>query len=442
VTDPLECLVVGGGLAGLACAHRLARAGRSVGVVEGDATLGGRAQTDWVDGRPVDRGFQALFRAYPETRRFIAEIGLPKRDLRPFGRGALIHDGERWTRISSRPRAMLSSPLLSKLEAARLARLAAEVAARSPEGLLDEREVAAPTTRTYLRERGFSERAIDGLFRPLFGMIFLDRSLAADAGYFRFLLSMLVRGPAVLPSDGLGMIADWAAAAVRQAGGSVEAGARVEALEADAEGRRVAGVRLADGRRLEPRFVVLAVDPEAARRLLEPIDPGAAGRVPGDAASAVTASFALSLPLYRGPTILLNGAPDDAAAGPRIDLICQTTNVVRPRASDGPHIVLATSVSTDRPGGVDQAALLEAVEAQVGRWAPGFPWASVARPLEVVEHPFAQYRPFPGVRERLPGHRTALENLILAGDLTRHPSIEGAVSSGRRAATIVAALAG
>jgi uncharacterized protein with NAD-binding domain and iron-sulfur cluster len=66
----------------------------------------------------------------------------------------------------------------------------------------------------------------------------------------------------------------------------------------------------------------------------------------------------------------------------------------------------------------------------------------VARPLDVVEHPFAQYRPFPGVRERLPGPRTALENLILAGDLTRHPSIEGAVSSGRRAATIVAALAG
>ena len=79
---------------------------------------------------------------------------------------------------------------------------------------------------------------------------------------------MLVRGPAVLPSDGLGMIADWAAAAVRQAGGSVETGARVEAVEADAEGRRVAAVRLTDGRRLEPRFVVLAVDPEAARRLL------------------------------------------------------------------------------------------------------------------------------------------------------------------------------
>jgi uncharacterized protein with NAD-binding domain and iron-sulfur cluster len=87
-------------------------------------------------------------------------------------------------------------------------------------------------------------------------------------------------------------------------------------------------------------------------------------------------------------------------------------------------------------------ALQHAVEAQVRRWVPAFPWPAVATPLGVFEHPFAQYRPVPGVRERLPGPRTALENLILAGDLTTHPSIEGAVSSGRRAATIVAAIAG
>ena len=45
-----------------------------------------------------------------------------------------------------------------------------------------------------------------------------------------------------------------------------------------------------------------------------------------------------------------------------------------------------------------------------------------------------------GVRRELPGPRTALENLVLAGDLTTHPSIEGAVSSGSRAAEIADAL--
>ena len=44
------------------------------------------------------------------------------------------------------------------------------------------------------------------------------------------------------------------------------------------------------------------------------------------------------------------------------------------------------------------------------------------------------------MRRELPGPRTAVENLVLAGDLTTHPSIEGAVSSGARAADIVDAL--
>ncbi|MBJ7456506.1 MAG: FAD-dependent oxidoreductase, partial [Thermoleophilia bacterium] len=89
-------------------------------------------------------------------------------------------------------------------------------------------------------------------------------------------------------------------------------------------------------------------------------------------------------------------------------------------------------------GGAD--GLVEAVGDLVRRWAPRFDWAGLAEPIGVYAHPFAQFRPLPGVRERLPGTRTAVDNLLLAGDLTAHPSIEGAVSSGFRAAEIVDAL--
>jgi uncharacterized protein with NAD-binding domain and iron-sulfur cluster len=58
--------------------------------------------------------------------------------------------------------------------------------------------------------------------------------------------------------------------------------------------------------------------------------------------------------------------------------------------------------------------------------------------VEVILHPFAQFRVTPGVRTRLPGARTRVAGLVLAGDLTAHPSIEGAVSSGRVAAEVVA----
>jgi hypothetical protein len=71
---------------------------------------------------------------------------------------------------------------------------------------------------------------------------------------------------------------------------------------------------------------------------------------------------------------------------------------------------------------------------------PRFDWDGLAEPIGVYEHSFAQFRPGPGVRRSLPGPRTRVDNLILAGDLTTHPSIEGAVSSGARAAEIVDAL--
>ena len=101
--QPADCVIVGGGLAGLACAHELARAGRSVHVVEAADEVGGRARTVWREGRPVDLGFQVLFRAYPHTRRFLRAIGVPRRDLRPVGRGASTGTGSAGSPSPRRP---------------------------------------------------------------------------------------------------------------------------------------------------------------------------------------------------------------------------------------------------------------------------------------------------------------------------------------------------
>ncbi len=94
-------------------------------------------------------------------------------------------------------------------------------------------------------------------------------------------------------------------------------------------------------------------------------------------------------------------------------------------------------MTTQGPGA---DGLVEATADLVRRWAPLYDWAGLAELIDVYEHPFAQYRPLSGVRRDLPGPRTAIENLALAGDLTTHPSIEGAVASGARAAGIVDAL--
>lgn len=430
-----RCVVVGGGLAGLSAGLRLKRAGHEVALIEAGSDPGGRARTTWHRGRPVDRGFQVTFAGYRETRRFAEAAGVRRRDLRPMVGGAVFVGPDGAHPFPYGPAALARFGGLDRGDRGRLVKLGAEVLRGDPGSRLaaggDDR-----TTEEFLRQRGFSEDALDRFFRPFFGNVYLDHSLSADAGYFRFLLAAMTRGPAVIPSDGQGMLADWASAALGQAGGEVSFGSAVEALDLDDRGERIVAARCADGTRVEGDWFVLAVDPQAARGLLGPLDAASADRVPAEAASVVTASFALSRPLYRGRAVLVNTA-SRPAEGPHVDVLCQTTNTVRPGSPDGTHIVLAGCVTT---GGRSAEGLVAEVERQVAEWAPRYAWSEHAEPIEVVEHPWAQYRPLPGVRSSLPGPRTAVHNLVLAGDITTHPSVEGAVSSGHRAAAIIDAL--
>src|ERR1044071_3134189 len=70
----MDVVIVGGGLAGLACARRLRTAGSSVLAVNGleaPGRPGGRVRSEVVDGFTLDRGFQLLNPAYPETQRVL-----------------------------------------------------------------------------------------------------------------------------------------------------------------------------------------------------------------------------------------------------------------------------------------------------------------------------------------------------------------------------------
>jgi phytoene dehydrogenase-like protein len=434
--DRYECVVVGGGLSGLTAGLRLAEQGVRVTVIEAHEVLGGRAGTIAVDGRPVDRGFQSLFTAYPATRRLIRDVGIRDQDLVPFDRGAVVHDGAAWSRMGASVRGTLGFAGFAAGDVVRLGRLGAEVAALPVDRVLwgDEREM---TMLEYLGARGFSDRAIQGFFRPLFGVITADRALETDAGYFRFLMQMLVRGRAAIPVEGHGMIARWAAASVRQAGGEVRTGCRVVEIIPEAGDRgRARGVRLEGGEMVHAQCVVLATEAPVTRGLLRDLDRQSARALDFAPRGVTTLVYALTTPLYSGRTIVLNGAPEDAGA--RIDLVCQESNVL-PGDDGPPHLLLASSVDGGGQG-ADASELARAMDGMVSRWSPGFPWRDRARLVEVIRHPHAQFAIPPGVRDDLPGPATAIENVLLAGDQTMHPSIEGAVAGGERAAALARSL--
>jgi phytoene dehydrogenase-like protein len=81
-----EVIIVGAGLAGLACARRLQDAGIPFLILEADHRIGGRLKTDRMDGFIFNYGFQVLQTAYPEANRILDYSRLA---LKPFAPGAI-----------------------------------------------------------------------------------------------------------------------------------------------------------------------------------------------------------------------------------------------------------------------------------------------------------------------------------------------------------------
>src|ERR1700761_6826602 len=85
-------VIVGAGVAGLACAQDLVAAGVPVRIVEAGDAVGGRMRTDRRGGFLLDRGFQVFNTAYPQVKR---RIDLKALQLRAFTPGVLLQAGGR-----------------------------------------------------------------------------------------------------------------------------------------------------------------------------------------------------------------------------------------------------------------------------------------------------------------------------------------------------------
>ena len=74
----VDICIVGAGLSGLAAALTLHRHGYDICVVESQSRVGGRVQTDIIDGYRCDRGFQVLLPHYPHAKKI---FNMPKLHL-------------------------------------------------------------------------------------------------------------------------------------------------------------------------------------------------------------------------------------------------------------------------------------------------------------------------------------------------------------------------
>jgi phytoene dehydrogenase-like protein len=421
MTQDHDVIVVGAGLAGLACAVTLVRAGCRVLVVEAADRVGGRVATDDVDGFRVDRGFQVYLDAYPEGRR---QLDLASLGLGRFEPGALVAEGGRLRGVSDpwrRPLAAVGSVLSGSVGIAdglRTARLRADCVRAFRRGAADPGAAAERSTREELRDRGFSTEFIRRFFAPFFGGVFLERQLDTSAEIFRFTFAMFALGRACLPRGGMAAIP--AQLAGRLPGGAILLGGRALRVE---PGR----VTLADGRGLAAAAVVVAVE-----------EPALAGLVPEFCAagggtrrwkSTRLVAFAADRSPLASPTLVVSAEE----TGP-IDNLTVPSDVAAGYAPPGASLVYASI----RPGWPeDDAAVAESVRRQAAGWFGGT--TAGWRHLRTVRVEHALPDESPAARRLRPAGFALADGLFLCGDHCTTASINGALASGRGCAEAVLA---
>ena len=412
----VDVAVVGGGLAGLACARALAARGVECAVFEASDAVGGRVRTDAVEGFQIDRGFQVLLTAYPEAR---AVLDYDALDLRAFEPGALVWHGGRLHRVGDplrRPLAALPTLLAdvgTLADKVRVLRLRQTVTRGTPDDLWTMPET---TTLAALRQRyGFSDTMVERFFRPFLGGVLLDRALGASSRAFEFYFRMFSRGEAAVPAAGMGAIPQQLAYALPR--GSVR-------LNAPAAAVRSGAVAFEGGQTVRCRAAVVATDAAAAPGLLQ-----AAG-VEVEAPSwrgTLQLAWAASEPPLSESVLVLNGE----GVGPVNNV--QVMSAVAPSyAPAGRALVTASVVGLpDAP----EAETDRLARAQLRRWfgtAVDDDWRLVA--AHRVE------RALPDLPSLEPPERPVRlgDGLYVAGDWRRNGSINGALVSGRHAAEAVA----
>ena len=398
-------LVVGAGLAGLACAQRLSAAGVEMTVLEAADEVGGRVRTDVIDGFRCDRGFQLVNPSYPALKR---AVDLDELDLRPFAAGVTVaHDDTRSTLADPRREpalayATLRAPVGTLADKLRFGRWAAR--SLLPVGALlrgADRTLAADLEAARLG------RLRTAVVEPFLAGVVAEREGRTSATFIALLLRSFLLGTPAVPSLGVARLPALMAARLPEG-----------AVRLDTPVRQV-GARAVhtDGGELTGDAVVVATDPPTA------------GRLTGEPAPAMKALTTFWHTAPEPPTTARFLHVDGDARGPVINSAVMT-NAAPTYAPAGRPLIATTILGAD--GSAEMERVVRA-HAGVIYGRPTHRWQLVT--THVISHALPEQTP--PLKHRRPVRLPS--GAYVCGDHRDTASIQGALVSGFRAADAVLA---
>lgn len=204
-----KVIIIGAGVCGLAAGRELARRQIPFLILESGNHVGGRLQTDLVEGFRLDHGFQVLNTDYPEFGK--QGIDIASLNLRSFAAGARLFRQGKQSLLADPQREKgtwmdaIFSPHVRWSDLFKMKKLRAELGSYTLEQC---QTLQSKSTIQFLKSYGFSHAITERFFRPFFGGVFLESELETNAAMFAWAFANFARGSAALPANGMQAVAD------------------------------------------------------------------------------------------------------------------------------------------------------------------------------------------------------------------------------------------
>jgi len=207
VNKKTDIVIIGAGIAGLACAMKLKKNNRNFIIIEQSNRVGGRVGSIKENEYIFDLGFQVYNTEYYETNSL---LNLKELKLKVFKPGASIYNGRRFEILSDpfRDPSTIFETFFSgmttfkdKIKILTLKRALSSYC-------ISEDQSEDMTTLKYLKSYGFSNKIINGFFKPFFSGIFLENQLETSSKFFKNVFSNFNKGYAAVPINGMQAIPD------------------------------------------------------------------------------------------------------------------------------------------------------------------------------------------------------------------------------------------